>query len=117
MCIRDRFCGCEVCKKSRAAGGKNIRTRSQAIIDKKLLIDFPADTYIHMLLNGIELEKIHTCITVSYTHLDVYKRQLSILSKLWAIAKLSLCNRIFVILLFILHLCPGILKCDSPVEY
>ena len=27
------FCTCEVCRKSMELGGKNIRTRSQAIID------------------------------------------------------------------------------------
>jgi hypothetical protein len=41
------FCNCENCKKSRNIGGKAVRTRSQAIIDETLLIDFPADTYIH----------------------------------------------------------------------
>ena len=39
------FCDCDVCKKSMQLGGRNIRTRSQAIIDNTLLIDFPPDTY------------------------------------------------------------------------
>ena len=38
------FCDCENCKRARKLGGKNIRTRSQAILDDTLLIDFPADT-------------------------------------------------------------------------
>ena len=38
------FCGCDACRRAREAGGRNIRTRSQALIDDKLLIDFPADT-------------------------------------------------------------------------
>ncbi len=63
------FCDCEVCKKSRAAGGKNIRTRSQALIDDKLLIDFPADTYFHSIVHGIELSKIKTCI-ITHNHSD-----------------------------------------------
>ena len=33
------FCRCEVCRKSKAAGGRNIRTRSQSIIDDRLLLD------------------------------------------------------------------------------
>ena len=41
------FCGCETCKKSLEAGGKNLRTRSQALIDGQLLIDFPPDTLVH----------------------------------------------------------------------
>ena len=43
------FCECETCKKTRERGGKNIRTRSQALIDDKILIDLPADTYLHFL--------------------------------------------------------------------
>ena len=42
------FCQCPVCEKAREKGGKNIRTRSQAVIDDTLLIDFPADTYMHI---------------------------------------------------------------------
>lgn len=63
------FCECETCKKSRELGGKNIRTRSQAIIDDSLLIDFPSDTYMHSLLYGIELSKIETCL-ITHAHFD-----------------------------------------------
>lgn len=63
------FCDCEVCKKSRMLGGKNIRTRSQALIDGKILIDFPADTYFHSIVHGIELSKIHTCL-ITHNHSD-----------------------------------------------
>lgn len=63
------FCDCENCKKSRKLGGKNIRTRSQAIIDDKLLIDFPADTYMHFLKYNIPLSKIKTCI-ITHSHSD-----------------------------------------------
>lgn len=38
------FCECETCKHAAFLGGRNIRTRSQAIIDDALLIDYPADT-------------------------------------------------------------------------
>lgn len=63
------FCDCDTCQKARLRGGRNIRTRSQAIIDRKLLIDFPADTYIHSLRHGIELSKIHTCL-ITHNHED-----------------------------------------------
>lgn len=63
------FCQCETCKKSRKAGGKNIRTRSQALIDDTILIDLPADTYMHSLMNNIDLSKIHTCI-ITHDHGD-----------------------------------------------
>lgn len=63
------FCDCETCKKSRELGGKNIRTRSQAIIDNKILVDFPADTYMHSIIHNIELSKIKTCI-ITHSHTD-----------------------------------------------
>ena len=63
------FCECETCKKSRLAGGRNIRTRSQAIVNDDLLIDFPADTYMHSLLHNIDLCKVKSCI-VTHSHMD-----------------------------------------------
>ncbi len=63
------FCECENCKKSRAAGGRNIRTRSQAILDNTLLIDFPADTYLHYLQHNFPLNKIKNCL-ITHSHED-----------------------------------------------
>lgn len=58
------FCNCKVCKEARRLGGKNIRTRSQALINDDLLIDLPADTYFHFLTNGVEGDRIkHLLIT------------------------------------------------------
>lgn len=63
------FCECENCKKSRKLGGKNIRSRSQAIVDDTLLIDFPADTFMHFALYNIPLHKIKSCI-ITHSHQD-----------------------------------------------
>ncbi len=63
------FCSCEACERARKAGGRNIRTRSQAVIDDCLLIDFPADTYHHVLTHGLALEKIQHCI-ITHSHSD-----------------------------------------------
>lgn len=63
------FCECETCKTARKRGGKEIRTRSQAIVDNELLIDFPADTYMHFLNNNIVGGKIKSCI-ITHTHQD-----------------------------------------------
>lgn len=61
------FCNCAFCREARRLGGKNIRTRSQALIDDQLLIDLPADTYMHFLMNGIEGDRIsHLLITHSH---------------------------------------------------
>ena len=63
------FCSCEACERARAAGGKNIRTRSQALIDGELLIDFPADTYLHVLNYGLELRDVKS-ILITHGHDD-----------------------------------------------
>ncbi|MBQ2715113.1 MAG: MBL fold metallo-hydrolase [Clostridia bacterium] len=63
------FCECDNCKKARALGGRNVRTRSQALIDDKLLIDFPADTYMHYLQYNFPLQKIHSCL-ITHSHSD-----------------------------------------------
>ena len=63
------FCNCKYCNEARRLGGKNIRTRSQSLINEDMLIDFPADSYMHFLNGGIEGDKIkHLLIT--HTHSD-----------------------------------------------
>ncbi len=63
------FCNCQYCKEARKLRGKNIRTRSQAMINDDLLIDFPADTYHHFLTNNIEGDKIKYLL-VTHSHQD-----------------------------------------------
>ena len=63
------FCNCEYCIQARKTGGKNIRTRSQSLINDDLLIDLPADTYSHFLTNGIEGHKINYLL-VTHSHAD-----------------------------------------------
>ena len=63
------FCACENCAKARALGGRNIRTRSQAIIDDTLLIDFPCDTFYHILNNNIDMFGISACL-ITHIHPD-----------------------------------------------
>ena len=63
------FCDCEACRKAAALGGKNIRTRSQALVDDKILIDFPADTLWHTLTYHLPLFSIHTCL-ITHSHSD-----------------------------------------------
>ncbi len=62
------WCECDVCRRARETGGKNIMSRSQQTIDDKILIDFSADTYMHSL-GGLPLAKIHTCI-ITHDHSD-----------------------------------------------
>ena len=63
------FCTCERCERARRLGGKEIRTRSQTLVDGKLLIDFSADTYLHVLRDGLPLHEIKHCL-ISHPHMD-----------------------------------------------
>lgn len=63
------FCRCDVCKQARALGGKDIRTRSQAVIDETLLVDWPPDSYMHMVQHGLNLPEIQHII-VTHSHQD-----------------------------------------------
>lgn len=63
------FCSCNVCEKARKLGGRNIRTRSQALINNDLLIDFPADTYLHILNYGLDLRSVKACL-ITHGHDD-----------------------------------------------
>jgi len=67
--IPGMFCTCPVCRESKRLGGKNIRTRSQALVDGRLLIDFPPDTYDHMLHGGLDLPSIKTLL-LTHAHQD-----------------------------------------------
>lgn len=63
------FCTCPVCKHARQEKGREIRSRSQMLLDGELLIDFPPDTFYHAALHGLELGAIHTLL-VTHDHLD-----------------------------------------------
>jgi phosphoribosyl 1,2-cyclic phosphate phosphodiesterase len=63
------FCNCVLCKKALESGGKNIRTRSQALIDDSILIDFPPDTYAHYIKYKFNLSDIKTLL-VTHSHTD-----------------------------------------------
>lgn len=63
------FCECDHCRRARTAGEKNIRTRSQALLDDKLSIDFPADTYMHILKYGLNTSQ-WTGVIFTHAHPD-----------------------------------------------
>ena len=67
--IPGMFCNCRVCRNALKIRGKEIKTRSQALLDDKLLIDFPADTYMHILNQGLDLRNIHNVI-ITHSHAD-----------------------------------------------
>lgn len=67
--IPEIFCSCRVCEQARAERGKNIRTRSQAVIDGELSIDYPVDAFMHTLHGGLDMRKIKHVI-VTHGHHD-----------------------------------------------
>lgn len=72
------FCQCEACLKAQRLGGKNIRTRSQAIINSDLLIDLPPDTYMHKLKGELDLSAVEH-LFITHCHMDhFYPQELTI---------------------------------------
>ncbi|MDE7463705.1 MAG: hypothetical protein K2M48_01635 [Clostridiales bacterium] len=63
------FCNCDTCKRAKERGGKEIRTRSQILIDDDMLFDFPMDTYMHMLRYKLDLSKIRH-VLITHAHMD-----------------------------------------------
>src|SRR2546427_13271835 len=59
------FCRCRACHEARRLGGKNVRSRSSALIDDILKIDFPPDTLYHVFQHGIDLQKVEHLL---FTH-------------------------------------------------
>lgn len=68
------FCNCETCKRSLELKGKNIRKRSSAIIDNKLMFDYTNDFLSHVhdySMDFVNLE--HIFITHSHSdHFNYY---------------------------------------------
>lgn len=63
------FCNCAACRRAKERGGREIRTRSQILIDGDVLFDFPMDTYMHMLKYKLDLSAVkHVLIT--HAHMD-----------------------------------------------
>ncbi len=63
------WCNCPSCKAARERGGKDIRTRSQSLVNDDLLIDFPPDTYLHVLNYGLDLDKVKN-VLITHSHED-----------------------------------------------
>lgn len=63
------FCTCPACREARRLGGKDIRSRSQALINEELLVDLPCDTYYHALRAGTDLSAARYLL-VTHSHTD-----------------------------------------------
>ena len=65
------FCNCPLCRRAKELGGKNIRSRSQALINDDLLIDFGPDVFWHVCQYGLDLAKVRTLL-ITHAHEDHY---------------------------------------------
>lgn len=63
------FCNCPTCLNAKKKGGKDVRTRSQILIDDDTLFDFPMDTYMHMLRYNLDLSAIRR-VLITHSHMD-----------------------------------------------
>ncbi|MCH5155678.1 MAG: hypothetical protein J1F69_03645 [Clostridiales bacterium] len=63
------FCNCKTCLNAKQKGGKDVRTRSQILIDDDTLFDFPMDTYMHMLRYGLDLSAVKR-VLITHSHMD-----------------------------------------------
>ncbi|TVQ27929.1 MAG: hypothetical protein EA383_01625 [Spirochaetaceae bacterium] len=63
------FCDCEACNAARRSGGHNIRTRSNAIIDTDIKIDWSADTLMQLQRDGLSLSGLRS-ILFTHEHAD-----------------------------------------------
>lgn len=63
------FCKCTLCENARNKKGREIRTQTQFIVNDELLIDFPGDTYLHVLRDDIDLSQFNHLI-ISHWHSD-----------------------------------------------
>jgi phosphoribosyl 1,2-cyclic phosphate phosphodiesterase len=63
------FCNCENCVKARQLKGKNLRARTQALINEDLLVDFHDDTYLNGQRFGLDLTKIKYFL-ITHAHCD-----------------------------------------------
>jgi len=59
------FCACPTCRRIRAAGGRNLRSRSCALIDGVIKIDLPPDTLHHVLTQNLDLSVVRHLL---FTH-------------------------------------------------
>ena len=63
------FCNCPTCRNAKIKRGKDVRTRSQILIDDDTLFDFPMDTYMHMLRYNLDLSKVRR-VLITHSHMD-----------------------------------------------
>lgn len=78
------FCDCDICNKSKTLGGRNMRSRSQALVNDDLLIEFNADTVWHYQKYGFDWHKLCGCL-ITHAHCDhMYVEDMEIASNTYS---------------------------------
>lgn len=63
------FCECDMCNEARRRGGRDLRTRSCAVIDGKVMLDFGPEAYAQSVRFDVHLSKIRHLL-VTHPHVD-----------------------------------------------
>lgn len=67
--IPELFCSCEICQNARSVKGKELRSRSMALVNDDLCIDLPCDARNSMLAHGTDPRKLKYFL-VTHNHYD-----------------------------------------------
>lgn len=68
------FCQCDLCLEAKRRGGKNLRTRTSAMIGCKYKLDLPPDSYMHMITYGLDLGKLEYLL-ITHAHEDHFSME------------------------------------------
>lgn len=68
------FCECPACLEAARRGGRNIRHRSGAIVNDRVLIDLSADLYAMKLRLGLNLSRVRH-VLITHAHSDHFYRE------------------------------------------
>ena len=66
------FCTCKNCEYARKHKGKNIRTRFSILIDDSYKIDFPPDSYFHLVKYNLDYTKLKS-VFITHDHSDHFQ--------------------------------------------
>lgn len=69
------FCSCEICREAARRGGKELRMRSGALVNDKVLIDLNPDLYAATLRFGLSLSGVRNAV-ITHAHSDHFDREL-----------------------------------------
>lgn len=63
------FCECDICQQAQRAGGRNLRLRSCALVDERVMIDFPPDMLHYKHRHDLNLAQV-SHIVFTHSHID-----------------------------------------------